>query len=202
MVIVFSLFSVVLLTLSRQGLIMMLVGLVFFSLTTFEKKEKWTLILLVVVAIISIGLFYESIEKIYSGYYYRFQTESQRIGYWEVALEDMKDTIIYGQGGQGGYSSVGIKPHSAFLYLHYAFGSLAAFSYVLWIFYLVFSVKRLICSNVVDLTSKIEGFLYMSIFFMAQFTTVFAPSNYGFILALAIFERKTNVIQGAKNYGR
>lgn len=182
---------VVLLTLSRQGLFMLGAGWALFLLTiTLKQGNKISLIALIVLVLAVSGLFIDELASIIKGYEYRLGLSSDRIIYWKTAPQDMMNTLFSGNGTFNSFSSVGIKPHSSFLWLHFAYGGLCAWTFVAWLIYLAIKTLMVMSGEQTELSVKIEIFTMFSLFFLGQFTTVFAAGNYGFILGVALMERQ------------
>ncbi|MBN1141394.1 MAG: hypothetical protein JXB25_06325 [Deltaproteobacteria bacterium] len=185
-----ALSAVVLLTLSRQGLFMLGCGFIFFLLASLKGKGKIGVIALAFLALALAGLNSERLENIVSGYEYRLSLPSARVAYWESAPREMMDTLISGRGTFDSFTAEGIKPHSTFLWLHLAYGGPCAWIYAGWILYLMVKTIQLVFGREAEWTVRMEVAAMFSLFFLAQFTTVFAPGNYGFILAVATLERE------------
>jgi len=73
-------------------------------------------------------------------------------------LADLWGSVLAGYGPQGAFvSGVGIKAHNAFVYTHMAFGGIAAYILIYWIFSLGWRIKNLLFSNIVDVDKKLFG---------------------------------------------
>lgn len=182
--------SVVLLTLSRQGLILLTGSLcAYLTLALFTRGRKTEAIFLVLIAIGFVIVFRTEIMNIAEGYLFRLGLESSRVEYWRTAPHDLRETLMAGYGTQNAYTLEGLQPHSAFLWLHLAYGGFCAMVYIAWIFWLASRTNSLAFSHKLPGILRTEGLILFLIFFALQFTSVFAPYNYGCILAVATLEK-------------
>ncbi|MBE0575230.1 MAG: hypothetical protein IH613_04950 [Desulfuromonadales bacterium] len=190
LVLAVSLSSIVLMTLSRTGLLMFGLGLFCYIVALLiGRKGGIDLLILALLAFVAITVFAVQFDNITTGYYYRMQTESDRITYWQSASEDMLDTLFSGQGSYAGFTSTGIKPHNTFLWLHLAFGGFCAWFYVGWLAWLGCATFKCMFLNVLSPVEKLELGAFFIMFLMVQFVAIFAPANFGFILGIAIIEK-------------
>lgn len=186
-----ALSGMVLLTLSRQGLFLLGVGFVLFLLASAKGPGgKVGPIVLVALALLASIVYADDVARIVSGYEYRLGLSSDRVSYWRTAPQDMMGTLISGSGTYGGFTTSGMKPHNTFLWLHLAYGGLCAWTYVAWLGWLSLKTMQLVLGPDAEWRIKMEVLAMFSLFFMAQFVTVFAPSNYGYILGIALLERQ------------
>ncbi|MBN2428728.1 MAG: hypothetical protein JXK94_10365 [Deltaproteobacteria bacterium] len=186
-----SLGAVVLLTLSRQGLFLLALGVFFFLLASLKGwKGKLGLVVFVVLIGASTVIFSDQVADIVRGYEYRLNLESGRLFFWETAFHDMKETLIAGKGYFGGYTSTGFKPHNTFLWLHLAYGGICAWLYVSWLGYLIFKTWDKVRSKNVAWEVKMEMLAFLSLFLFGQIVTIFAPGNLGYILGVALLEKR------------
>lgn len=182
--------TITLLTLSRQGLILLGIGLFIYLVALLMNRVVNIFLILLAFAVIGIGLTYSGvIDDIKKGYEYRLAQGSGRTEYLETAPKDMLETLMSGQGSQKGYSSVGIKPHNTFLWLHLAFGGVCALVYAVWLFWLSLKTWSLLQFGKIEKIAKYEVFALFLLFVLGQFTTIFAPGNYGYILGIALIEK-------------
>lgn len=189
-IVALGLIGVVLLTLSRQGLILLAGGLgAYLLVMLFNKARKLEAILLVLIAIGLATVFRTEIMNIAEGYLFRLGLESSRVEYWKTAPHDLRETLMAGYGTQNAYTLEGLQPHSAFLWLHLAYGGFCAIVYSVWILWLATRTKSLIFDQNLPGVLRTEGLVMFFIFFALQFTSVFAPYNYGCILAVATLEK-------------
>jgi hypothetical protein len=140
----------------------------------------------VFLAVVFSAEFYEIID----GYTFRLSLDSGRIDYWRTAPRDLGDTLITGYGTLNAYTSEGLQPHSAFLWLHLAYGGFCAMVYAVWIVWLATRTVSVAFNNNQQLLTRIEVMVIFAIFFALQFTGVFAPYNYGCVLAVATLEKR------------
>jgi hypothetical protein len=192
---------IVLMTLSRQGLILLGLG-IFFYLTAVMvgKGGKIGLILLLVLAIMVASKYMNELMTIKQAYGYRFGIPSGRFEFWLTAPHDMMDTLIIGKGTSLARTSQGLQPHNTFLWLHLAYGGLCAWIYAAWIFWLSVKVWQLFWFRKIEWRLKMEVTAMFTIFFLCQLTGVFAPGNYGIILATAIVEKYITPFSGNHGY--
>lgn len=192
-----ALAAATLLTLSRQGLILLGVGGGFYFLASVKGRgDKGGALVLVILALLVAVIFADEMTNIISGYEYRMTLSSDRVAYWRTAPQDMMDSLMSGKGTFSAYSSGGILPHSTFLWLHLAYGGFCAWTYVAWLVYLAVKTIQYFVDMAVEWNDKMEVLAMFTLFFMAQLTTVFAPGNYGFILAVALLEKRfTSVVR-------
>lgn len=190
MFVALGLSSVVLLTLSRQGLILLAGGLCAYMIfVLFSKTRKLEALLLALIAICLVIVFRTEVINIADGYLFRLGLESSRVDYWKTAPHDLPETLMAGYGTQNAFTLEGLKPHSAFLWLHLAFGGFCAMVYTAWILWLATRTKSLVFNQSLPGSLRTEGLVMFFIFFALQFTSVFAPYNYGCILAVATLEK-------------
>lgn len=185
-----SLSTIVLLTISRTGLVMFGLGLLFYSFAIlFGRKGMGDLLIIALLTIAVTTVFATQFDNIVTGYIYRLHEESDRITYWQSAPHDMLATFFSGQGSYDGYTSGGIKPHNTFLWLHLAFGGFCAWIYVGWLAWLVGATFRCVLLDTLNFVEKMELLAFCSMFLAVQFVAIFAPANFGFILGIAIVEK-------------
>lgn len=190
MFVALGLCSVVLLTLSRQGLILLAGGLCAYMIfVLFSKTRKLEAVLLALIAICLVIVFRTEVMNIAEGYIFRLGLESSRVDYWKTAPQDLPKTLLVGYGTQNAFTLEGLKPHSAFLWLHLAFGGFCAMVYTVWVLWLATRTKSLVFDQTLPGLLRTEGLVMFLIFFALQFTSVFAPYNYGCILAVATLEK-------------
>ncbi|MDZ4186086.1 MAG: O-antigen ligase family protein [Desulfuromonadales bacterium] len=182
--------GVTLLTLSRQGIVFLVVGFVLYFIALLLKRNR-SFELIIITAAIAVFTFYnmDSLTEVINGYAYRFTQDSGRTNYWMTALRDMKNSLLAGHSSINAYSFDGSLPHSTFLWLHLAFGGVCAWIYALWVAYLGWQTSRFVLGHGHgSWPIRIETLTIFLMFLAAQFTTVFAPGNYAFILCVAILE--------------
>lgn len=191
--------AIVLLTLSRQGLIMLLIIFTFYAIISINKKNLLVFAIifsLIILANIDVQMT-SKISEIYDGYIFRWTLDSDRVDYWKTSVNDINETIFSGRGTFSGYNSDGVLPHSAFLWIHIAYGGICSLLYASWIIWLSFKIFKLIFDKTISLEEKSAAASVFIVFFSAQFTSFFAAGNYGFIIGIALIERiinKTNPI--------
>ncbi|GEM_PF-6212671 len=183
--------GVTLLTLSRQGVVILGAGfLLYFAALLFKRGRSLELII-IAAAIAGFTLYnIENLTEIINGYTYRFTQSSGRTNYWMTAPRDMQSSFLAGFSSINAYSFDGSLPHSTFLWLHLAFGGVCAWIYALWVTYLGWQTSRFIFGYGNSWPLRIETMTIFLMFLAAQFTTVFAPGNYAFILCVAILESR------------
>lgn len=187
---VLLLMSVLLRTISRQSLVMSAAAVFFYLLAVgFTRGGKIGFLFLVLLVVIGVGRYAFETRAIKYAYEERFHKVSGRVGYWHTAPKDMVATLVVGQGKGRAFSSAGYLPHNTFLYLHYAFGGVCAWTYVTWLVFLAIRMWRLLISNEFSRRRKIEALAFFLLFLVGQVTTVFAPDNYGNMFAAAMIER-------------
>lgn len=182
--------GVTLLTLSRQGVMILGAGFFLYFIALLLKRNR-SFELIIITAAITVFTFYnmDSLAEVIDGYAYRFTQESGRTNYWMTALRDMKNSLLAGGSSINAYSFDGSLPHSTFLWLHLAFGGVCAWIYALWVAYLGWQTSRFVLGQGLgSWPIRIETLTIFLMFLAAQFTTVFAPGNYAFILCVAILE--------------
>lgn len=187
--------GVTLLTLSRQGVVILGAGfLLYFAALLFKRGRSLELII-IAIAITGFTLYnLENLAEIINGYTYRFSQPSGRTNYWMTAPRDMQSSLLAGFSSINAYSFDGSLPHSTFLWLHLAFGGVCAWIYALWVTYLGWQTSRFVLTgNGIPWPLRIETLTIFLMFLVAQFTTVFAPGNYAFILCVAILESRFSV---------
>jgi hypothetical protein len=195
-----ALSAVLLLTLSRQGLIVLSVGILFYFLAALKSRGgKIGLAIFVLIGIIATTICWQKIAVVKEGYEYRLKLPSERTEYWKTALSDMQGTLFWGKGVPNARTIRGIQPHNTFLWLHLAFGGICAWVYVCWVLWMVAKGWFLIRAHEISLQYKLEAVAMLLIFFLSQLTGVFAPANYGTILTTAIFERYIYVMASRKS---
>lgn len=181
--------TVTLLTLSRQGLVFLGAGLVLYCTTLCLSRNRSLELLIISAAIAGIILYHlGSLTEIINGYAYRFTQDSGRTAYWLTAPRDMQSSFIAGFGSNNAYAFDGSVPHSTFLWLHLAFGGACAWTYALWVAVLGWRSSAVVMRPDASWLIRIETLAIFLMFLAAQFTTVFAPGNYAFILCVAILE--------------
>lgn len=189
-IVALGLISVVLLTLSRQGLILLTGSLcLYLMVALFSRTRKLDTILLMLTAVGLIIVFRTEVMNIADGYLFRMGLESSRVEYWKTAPHDLTATLMAGYGTQNAYTLEGLQPHSAFLWLHLAYGGFCAIVYTAWILWLATRTKSLVFDHNLPGILRTEGLVMFFIFFALQFTSVFSPYNYGCILAVATLEK-------------
>lgn len=182
---------VVLLTLSRQGLVMLVTVLVLYSVAAVTVRGGVrTLLLIALAGTAAFALAgVDLLAEVRDGFLFRWTLESDRVDYWFSSLPDIRQTLLTGRGSLDGYNAQGFLPHSSFLWLHLAYGGACAWLYAGWICWLCWRVLVLLADSSADFAGKMAALTILLVFVSAQFTTVFAAGNYGFILGVALLER-------------
>jgi hypothetical protein len=185
--------AVALLTVSRQGVVLLGVGLFFYFTAAFmSRKNKIAPFAVLLLLLVTASLFATQTTEITENYLYRFSLGSERINYWLSATEDMADTIINGYGTTKAYTADGYQPHNTFLWMHLAYGGICAYLYLAWLFWMGFKVLRLFFVKDIEANIKIETLAMFLIYFLGQAVNVFALSNYGFLLATVMIEHNAS----------
>lgn len=183
--------GVTLLTLSRQGLLFLGFGFLLYCIALLLKYKRSFELIIITVAITAFTFYnLENLAEIINGYNYRFAQSSGRTDYWMTAPRDMQRSFLAGFSSDNAYSFDGSLPHSTFLWLHIAFGGACAWIYALWVAFLGWQTSQFVLGNYSSWPIRIETLTIFLMFLAAQFTTVFAPGNYAFILCVAILERR------------
>ncbi|HAD05058.1 MAG: hypothetical protein A2091_12735 [Desulfuromonadales bacterium GWD2_61_12] len=197
MIVAIGLMGVVLLTLSRQGLILLAFGLCVYLVTVLGTQARKLEAVLLATLILGIAVIFSAeIMEIVGGFLFRLGLESSRVDYWATAPQDMVDTLMAGYGTPNAYTLEGLQPHSAFLWLHLAYGGFCALVYTAWVVWVTVRTRSLAFNQQLPATMRTEGLVMFFIFLALQFTSVFAPFNYGCILAVATLEKRF-AMQGA-----
>jgi hypothetical protein len=192
-----ALSAIVLMTLSRGGLIILFMGLSFYAIAVlFSRGARLNLIILGFLATVVLVVFSSQFTEIATDYQYRLSQDSARTSYLATAKADMLDTIFSGQGSQAGFSATGMKPHNAFLWLHLAFGGFCAWFFVAWVTWLGSATFRSVFFSGLPFPAKMEVLALFMMFFSIQFVSIFPPFNFGFVLAFAIIEKHIQDARG------
>jgi len=92
-----ALSCIVLLTLSRQGLILLAGGLfAYLVVVMFTKARKFEATLLILTGVCLVIIFSAELLEIVEGYLFRLGLDSGRIDYWKSAPKDLYETLITG----------------------------------------------------------------------------------------------------------
>lgn len=177
-------------TVSRQGLILLLFGLLlYFVSVVVKRKGKAGFVILLVLALIAVNKYTTETTTLKNAYGFRFSKPSTRTEYFKTAVQDMSDTFIFGKGSAKPYTVEMIEPHNTFLWIHVAYGGVCAWAYLTWIFVISWKTFGLTWRRRSGQVDRFEILALIGIFVAAQQVLPFAPSNFGSILALAIFEK-------------
>jgi len=180
---------VVLMTLSRQGLVFLVVSILFFIFASIHKKiSKSGVLILLTITLFVVMFFNVEFNRLVESYQYRLSLNSDRVAYWSTAYSDMTATLFSGNGGLKAYSSVGIVPHNTFLWIHLAYGGPCAYVYLFWLLYIMIKSTQVILSYDEDIVCKYMTLAILVLFLLGQSVNVFAPGNYGYILGIAVLE--------------
>lgn len=185
-----SLSMVALRTISRQGLILLAMGLVFYiAIIIVQKRGKLGFIIFAFLCLFAVNKFSRDTSDVMRAFEIRLNAPSTRTEYFRTMLEDMGDTLIIGKGSLKPFTVQGIQPHNTFLYLHVAYGGLCAWTYALWVLLLTWRTSDFLWKIRDRREHGIEVLAFLLLFLAPQLVNVFAPGNFGNILALATIEK-------------
>jgi hypothetical protein len=177
-------------TVSREGLILLLFGIMLYCVSVIVKRKgKVGFVILLVLAVVAINKYSTETITLQKAYGFRFSKPSERTEYFKTALQDMNDTFLFGKGSAKPYTVQMMEPHNTFLWTHVAYGGLCAWAYLTWILVLSWKTFGLTWRRRSGQVDRFEIVALLGIFVAAQQVLPFAPSNYGSILAVAIFEK-------------
>lgn len=185
-----ALFVVVLLAVSRTGLILVLVGSSFF-LFALCRSYKFFGVFVFGILIIGLIAFMSTygVNEYVDAYSFRFSQDSGRLAQLDSVGSDLVDTLFAGHGQDEGLTSTGFLPHNAFLRMHLAYGGVCAWFYVAWLLWLGVETFRCARSEALSVILRIETVAMYLVFILVQPVTISPAFNYGFILGVALIER-------------
>jgi hypothetical protein len=182
--------AVTLETVSRQGLVVLLLGFsLYLAVVGLYRKGKAGFIALVLlISVLGYG-FAREYTIVRGAYEYRLGQRTARTAYLRTALRDMSETFVCGKGSSRPLTADGFEPHNTFFYLHIAYGGLCAWTYAIWLVFLSLKTAGNFVGRRAKREMRVELVSMLGIFVVPQLVLPFAVANFGCILPLAILER-------------
>ncbi len=191
-----SLITVVLLTVSRGGIVSMVVGLTTLApaILLGRGRRVGGIVMLVfgVMALSQLGYF---VADAWSAFGMRMEQKSERAALYSwTTVEDLWRTKLLGAGTDRNFSkstAMGTHAHNTFVNVHLQFGGITAWPYLIWILLLCWRVFRFTFRRDIPMDLRMEcvGLLWMMLLahLFSNFGFVFLSSMYG----TAVIEKYT-----------
>jgi len=179
-------------TLSRLAFAILFYGVFVFCLTSiFTKGGRLGFIILIVLTLFIAGRYTYEVGQLTRSFESRFQEGAARLPGYTDLHSYIKRTLILGIGREAILERLSF-PHVTFFYIHFVYGGISAWIYLLWLVWLSVRCWRALWSNEINLRHKLEMLAIYGMFLGPQLASVFAPEAYGVLFVTALLDRYTS----------